>query len=134
MLLPAAQDYFATRHMVPFDPSKLRDDETWFDKEPWFDKVRFMVDDGGLDCWWGQPNTDFVHYALQLAVTESAWASRKAELLATGFVEESTPVTGYLNEPDTDPLDKDGGFVYRAGQLYFVSYPELAQFIPAVAK
>ncbi|TFD86287.1 hypothetical protein [Cryobacterium serini] len=68
-----------------------------------------------------------------LALTAAEWEAKKAELIATGFIEESSPVPGYFDEPDTDPNYVDGGFVYRDGNLFYVSYPALTQWIPEFA-
>ncbi|TFD53395.1 hypothetical protein E3T46_03510 [Cryobacterium sp. Hh11] len=97
----------------------------------WRTDIQFMADDGGITCTW-QGQGDVVVIFGQLALTAAEWESRKAELNATGYLKEATPGEGYFNEPDTDPNYVDGGFVYRDGNLFYVSYPALTQWVPAL--
>lgn len=98
----------------------------------WRTDIQFMEDGGGIACAW-QGDGDVVVIFGQLALTAAEWESKKAELLTTGFVEETAPVAGYFNEPDTDPNYIDGGFAYRDGTLFYVSYPALTQSVPELA-
>ncbi|TFD19490.1 hypothetical protein [Cryobacterium sp. TMS1-13-1] len=102
------------------------------DYQGWRTDIQFMADGGGIACAW-QGQGDAVVLFGELAMTGGAWQSKKAELVETGFIEVATPVAGYFNEPDTDPNYIDGGFVYRDGNLFYVSYPALTQWVPALA-
>ncbi len=101
------------------------------DYQGWRTDIQFMADDGGIACAW-QGQGDVVVIFGQLPLTSTEWETKRTELVATGYVEETDPVAGYFNEPDTDPNYIDGGFVYRDGNLFYVSYPAVTQWIPAL--
>lgn len=103
------------------------DHYTW-----WRTDIQFMEDDGGVACIWKGTGDGLVVFG-QLALTPAEWQVRKAEFVESGYIEESTPVGGYVNEPDTDPNYTEGDFIYRGGLLFYVSYPDLTQWVPALS-
>lgn len=97
----------------------------------WRTDLYFMINKGGIACSWHGSGDSMMVFG-QLAMTSDDWDVERASLLAHGFVEQDSP-PGYLNEPDTDPNSNDGGFLYLDGQLYYVSYPALVKWVPALA-
>jgi len=94
--------------------------------------LQFMIDAGGVACRWAKPSTDVVATVAQAPFAEAEWAARQSALEAEGFEPTNDPAAGFLLEP-TDPAgDLRGGFLWRDGQVYFVSSPSLLNSLPAL--
>ena len=89
-----------------------------------------LIDDGALHCTWAGEQGDVAVWFAQLPEADDGWATREAELLATGWTRGDDPLPGTL----TAPADYDGNYVpsvvHVDGTTYFVSY---AGFFASVA-
>lgn len=89
-----------------------------------------LIDDGALHCTWAGEQGDVAVWFAQLPEADDGWATREAELLATGWTRGDDPLPGTL----TAPADYDGNYVpsvvHVDGVTYFVSY---AGFFASVA-
>lgn len=95
----------------------------------WHTDLQFFLDNGTV-CKWGNQG-DVMVIVAQAPITEEAWTAMQSDLLAQGFTQTDTPALGFVNEPDTDPNYIDGGFIFRDGQLYYVSYSNGLGLLPA---
>lgn len=94
--------------------------------------LQFMIDAGGVACRWVKPSTDIGATVAQAPFTEAEWDAKQSGLEAGGFEPTDDPAAGFLLEP-TDPAgDLRSGFLWRDGQLFFVSSPSLLDSIPAL--
>lgn len=94
--------------------------------------LQFMIDAGGVACRWVKPSTDIGATVAQAPFTEAEWDAKQSALETEGYEPTDDPAPGFLLEP-TDPAgDLRGGFLWRDGQVYFVSSPSLLNAIPAL--
>ena len=93
--------------------------------------LRFMIDAGGVACRWGKPSTDIIATIGQAPMSQADWDSKRASLEAEGFTPTDDPAIGFLVQPVAGS-GVHGGFLWRDGQLYYVSAPFLLNSIPAL--
>lgn len=94
--------------------------------------LQFMIDAGGVACRWAIPSTDIVATVGQAPMSQADWDSKRASLEAEGFTPTDDPAAGFLLGPPDAASGVSGGFLWRDGQLYYVSVPFLLNSIPAL--
>ena len=94
--------------------------------------LQFMIDAGGVACRWAKPSTDIIAIVGQAPFSEADWNTLRSSLEADGFTATDDRATGFLVEPPDPAGYVSGGFLWRDGQLYYVSNPSLLNSIPAL--
>jgi len=80
-----------------------------------------MVDLGGLSCYWTSDGGDVPLWYGQVAMDESTWSAKRAELTAGGYTESDEPVTATLLGERSG--DDNPALVNRDGVTFYVSQP-----------
>ncbi|ANP71870.1 hypothetical protein PA27867_0903 [Cryobacterium arcticum] len=80
-----------------------------------------MVDLGGLSCYWTSDGGDVPLWYGQVAMDESTWSAKRAELTAAGYTESDEPVTATLLGERSG--DDNPAVVNRDGVTFYVSQP-----------
>ena len=94
--------------------------------------LQFMFDAGGAVCRWGKPSSDITATVGQTPMSQADWDTKRASLEAEGFTPTDDPATGFLLTPPDAASGISGGFLWRDGQLFYVSAPFLLNSIPAL--
>ena len=86
----------------------------------------------GVVCQWAGGGDVFVVVGQQ-SMDEPTWKSTRATLESSGYLlNESDGVPGFVDGPDGDDDSfRHRGFAWRAGILYYASYPGILKFVPA---
>ena len=109
LLLPAAYADFEAESLRPIVFST------------WNDNMQFMVENDGLVCEQGVPNSGQIAVFAALGMTAEQWAVKKPYLISLGSSGTNEPVSGYLQESEVNINVSRGGIVFEDGIVHCVS-------------
>jgi hypothetical protein len=90
-----------------------------------------MLTEGALGCQWAGQGDVMVWFAQQ-EMDDTAWQTRRAELLAGGYTESNDPFPGVLLAPAESGESYVPSVHYADGLLYFVSYSRFLNSVLAL--
>lgn len=91
-----------------------------------------IVAANGLFCTWARPSTDILAAVGIAPLDEAMWESARTQLIEAGFSPDDSTFSGFLTAPPTGQDLPTGGVVYADGRIYYVSAPQLLDWIPAL--